>query len=82
MAVDDVISDTEAHAATTATTFQPAAGVEVVLTAFGSEVPSTADQMVLQFDGTRKAIILKIDGENEGMNVKMGVTNTNFFTNG
>jgi len=71
LAVGDIIVDL--GAASSALDFQPAAGVEVVITFVARE--QTAAQIAL-FDGTLQAFAI-ISSDIVVVNMKMGITNTN-----
>jgi len=78
MAVGDIISDIVAVLAAATATFQPAAGVEIILTYFGSEVPA-ADQFYKLDDGTLSVKCFKFGDDAINQNQKMGITNTNYL---
>lgn len=86
MAVGDVVSDVTASVAAAANSdFQPAAGVEVLMFAFGSsDLSGTApdgipDMDVKLFDGTNEAIIMNENTATLWGRVKVFLTNTNYL---
>lgn len=82
MAVGDIINDIVVVLAASNVNFQPAAGVEIMLTQFGyRDVPSVNDMSYLLYDGVTNSRMqgntsVPPSGE---LVVKMGINNTNYL---
>lgn len=83
MVVGDVINDAFSLATATALNFQPAAGVEIIITQVGHEVTTTVnDAFFFIYDGVNAAVIyvnfqqVQYDLRSH---IRAGITNTNHF---
>jgi len=84
MVVGDVVNDVLSLLTTTTITFQPAAGVEVVITFFGSENTVAAQSLVDYFDGAIIANCFEATRGNttdepDRLGMKMFINNTNYL---
>lgn len=76
MAVGDIINDVQSVLAAANLDFQPAAGVEIILTAFIGDISASAD--LILFDGTNEGILMDgVGTHGSPAAIKMGITNTN-----
>jgi len=74
MAAGDVISDLFT---TDGASFQPGAGVEIIITGIAGFSTNTTTVLGQQFDGTDIAHFT--NGSNTGVRVAFGITNTNYL---
>ena len=81
MAAGDIINDVVAVGPSSTNDFQPAAGVEIIITQIGISDSCSNNSRILMYDGTNESEMYVHSGSvmNTPVLMKMGITNSNYL---